>query len=124
MKPNKNTFKKYATHFDEIALFEKIKLIAGKAGNTVVYYALVLYFMLLDKTVPARNKLVIVAALGYFILPTDLIADIIPVFGFSDDIAFLTYALSSLNDFISPEVITKAKLRLGMNNPIDELENK
>jgi len=53
------------------------------------------------------------AALGYLILPTDLIADLLPAIGFTDDIAFLSYAISNAREYITPEVKGKAKEKLG-----------
>jgi uncharacterized membrane protein YkvA (DUF1232 family) len=39
---------------------------------------------------------VCIAALGYLILPTDAVADFIPVLGHGDDLAMLTAALSAI----------------------------
>ncbi len=47
------------------------------------------------------------------ILPTDLVADLIPAIGFTDDIAFLTYAISNAQEYITPEVRNRAKEKLG-----------
>jgi uncharacterized membrane protein YkvA (DUF1232 family) len=48
------------------------------------------------------------ASLGYFILPTDLINDFLPVLGFSDDVAFLAYTVTVVNDYITDEIREKA----------------
>jgi uncharacterized membrane protein YkvA (DUF1232 family) len=66
--------------------------------------------------------MVLVAALGYFILPADLIADIIPGLGFTDDIAFLSYAITTVTDYLSPEIKEKAQQKLGVNYQREEVQ--
>ncbi|MBU3927155.1 MAG: DUF1232 domain-containing protein [Bacteroidetes bacterium] len=112
MIPIPSTFKKYTAYFNEHDLKGKIRYVAGKAGAWLVYDALILFYLLKDKNVPARNKMVMVAALGYFILPADLLADIIPVLGFTDDIAFLSFAVSTVSSFLTPEIKKKAMQKL------------
>lgn len=108
MLPKQSKFKKYAAYFNEHDLKGKIRHVAGKAGVCLVYDALILFYLLRDKNVPARNKMVMVAALGYFILPADLVADILPVLGFTDDIAFLSFAVASVSNYVTPEIKEKA----------------
>ncbi len=55
--------------------------------------------------------MVFIGALGYFILPTDLIGDFIPVMGFTDDIALLSYAMTKAVTYINPELKEKARNR-------------
>jgi len=113
-KPVKfSTLRKYVELYSETDLFAKLSKVGLKIGSEVLFYVVLLYYLLSDKSVPIKNKLVIMAALGYFILPTDFIADFIPVLGFTDDAAFLSFALSSVLGFITPEVIKKAKAKIG-----------
>ena len=93
-------------------MFEKLSKVGLKVGVEIVFYAMLLFYLLTDKSVSVRNKLIIMAALGYFILPTDLIADFIPVLGFTDDAAFLSYALTNASSAITPEVKQKAKEKI------------
>ncbi|MDE7189483.1 MAG: DUF1232 domain-containing protein, partial [Muribaculaceae bacterium] len=53
----------------------------------------------------------VAAALGYFIIPLDLLPDSLPV-GFADDAAALTYILKHIWHNLSPETFEKAKNRL------------
>ncbi len=122
MKVSRRAIKRYARYFDDIALMDKIKTVAGQAGSVVVYYALILYYLLSDKTVPNKNKLIMVAALGYFILPADLITDVIPGLGFTDDITFLSYAISTAMDYITPELKEKARRKLDSSRHPTEIE--
>jgi len=121
-KPVKfSTLRKYVELYSETDLFNKLSKVGLKIGAEVLFYVMLLYYLLSDKSVPIKNKLVIMAALGYFILPTDLIPDFIPVLGFSDDAAFLSSALSSVLGFITPEIKKKAKDKIGnlLNNDFD-----
>jgi len=111
MKRNRQ-WTKYIRFFSEEGLFDKIKFVAGKMSTNVLYSALVLLLLLSDKNIPFKVRLIFVAALGYFILPTDLIADIIPGLGFADDIAFLSFALSSATEYITPDIQEKARKKL------------
>lgn len=124
MKFYPRKYKDYIGHFEEKALFEKIKHVAGVAGSTLIYYVLILYVLLADKGIPAKSKVIIVAALGYFILPTDLVADILPGLGFTDDIAFLTYAICTLSEHLTPEVKEEAMNRLNGKKTVSSTENR
>lgn len=126
-----NTFKKitdinkYKAWFSEQQFWRKIRYYSRKAGTQVVYVALLLYYLMQSKSVPLSAKSGIIAALGYFILPTDLIPDIVVAFGFTDDIAVMLFALSKVADHITPEVKQKAKEKLShWFENIDEAELK
>jgi uncharacterized membrane protein YkvA (DUF1232 family) len=103
---------KYAKYFNDKQFHNKLFRLSGKLGSTMLYYLLVLYEMMLDKQIPLKTRLLFVAALGYFILPSDLIADFLPAIGYTDDLAFLTYAFASASDYMTPEIKEKAKAKL------------
>lgn len=50
-------------------------------------------------------------ALGYLILPIDLIPDFIPLLGFTDDAVAIAVALSVVNNYLDDEVNTQAKAK-------------
>ena len=104
--------KKYAKYYSENNFRKKLARLSGKLGGEMLYYLLVLYEMMLDKSIPIKTRMLFVAALGYFILPTDLIADFLPALGYADDLAFITYAISSATDYLTPEVKEKAKAKV------------
>lgn len=49
-----------------------------------------------DPSIPNDTKLVLGAALLYFIVPIDLIPDATVIFGYLDDMAVLSYALTKV----------------------------
>ena len=55
--------------------------------------AVALYYAARDPLVPWRTKGMILAALAYFVLPTDFIPDFIPGLGFTDDAAVIAAAI-------------------------------
>ncbi|MFV0522102.1 MAG: YkvA family protein [Mangrovibacterium sp.] len=99
---------KYAEHYNEETFLDKVKDIAVKAGGTVIYAALLLYEVLRDAYIPLKAKTIIVAALGYLILPLDFIPDIAPILGFSDDLAVLIYAIAKIREHITPVIRGRA----------------
>jgi len=113
---------KYANYFNDSKLFSKIINFSGKAGKNLLFYSLILYFMVSDKDIPIRTRIVFLAALGYFILPTDLISDFLPGLGFTDDLSFITYAITQGTDHITPEIKSKAKEKLNGLLKIDPEE--
>lgn len=104
---------RYIKYYDELHLFDKLGAVGKKIGSKVVFYVLVMAALISDTKIPLKVRLVFMAALGYLILPTDLIADMLPAIGFTDDIAFLSYAISNAREYITPEVKDKAKEKLG-----------
>lgn len=83
----------------------------AKAGRQVVYPALVLYHMLSSASVPTRDKLIVIGALGYLILPMDFVPDFIPILGFADDASALALALKFEYDNVTPEMESRAKVK-------------
>ena len=103
-----SNLQKYAAYYDPNALFEKIKKVAKKAGVKIVYAVLILYYATLDKDIPVKDRLLILAALGYFILPVDLIPDALPG-GFADDMAALVFVLKQVWGTLPPSTMQKAR---------------
>ncbi len=99
-------------NYSENAFWSKLKKIAAKAGAKVVYYALVLFYTLTDPATPAKYKAVIAGALGYFILPLDVIPDFLPFAGLADDWAALIAAVSYVVSAINPQNKEKARAKL------------
>jgi uncharacterized membrane protein YkvA (DUF1232 family) len=60
------------------------------------------YYCALDPATPLRVRGMLLAALAYFILPTDLIPDFIGGLGFADDLALLTAVTGLVSAHITP----------------------
>ncbi|WP_420708896.1 YkvA family protein [Bacillus sp. REN16] len=99
-------------HYSEDKFWEKLKKFALRAGHSVVYTALLLYFVLQKPDLPAKARVTILAALGYFIFPVDLIPDLAVGIGFTDDLGALGVALFQVAMHIDDNVKAKAKAKL------------
>jgi len=66
------------------------------------------YYCAIDRKTPARVRMVLIAAIAYFVLPTDMIPDFILGFGFSDDATVLATAIGMVASHITSEHRTAA----------------
>jgi uncharacterized membrane protein YkvA (DUF1232 family) len=71
--------------------------------------ALSLWYCARDEETPLAAKGMMMAALAYFVLPTDAIPDWIPVLGFTDDAAVFMTALSLVGKHLKPRHRAAAK---------------
>ena len=103
---------KYAGKYNEQDLIRKVTRTAKKAGIKVIYLALLLYYVLKNPRVTLTDKGLIWGALGYFILPIDIIPDFIPIAGFTDDLAALVGVFYAVAKNVTPEIEAQAKQKL------------
>lgn len=103
--------KKYEKEYSEDGLWEKIGKVAKKAGIKVIYYALLLFYALQSDKVTIAEKALIIGALGYFILPIDLIPDFMLPIGYGDDLAVMWGLIKKL-DCIDEQVKAQAQAKL------------
>lgn len=104
---------KYKSSYTEDNLQTKLKKYGKKIGVNTTYYILLLYQMIVSNTVSIADKAIIIAALGYFISPLDIIPDIIIGTGFIDDVSVMLIALRQVIKNITPEIKQQAKEQLG-----------
>jgi len=71
--------------------------------------AIAAWYCALDPTTPPRVKVILMAALAYFVLPSDAVPDFLVGFGFSDDAAVLLAALRSVAPHIHGRHRAKAR---------------
>jgi uncharacterized membrane protein YkvA (DUF1232 family) len=103
---------KYRKHYSDASFWEKLKRVAKLAGMKVVYPALLLQYMMKSDEVSLKTRLIISAALGYFILPFDFIPDFAPLIGFADDLGVLLLILRQMAVHITPEIKKNAREHL------------
>lgn len=98
----------------EEGLESTLNRFAARLGIKTVYMVLWLYYAL--SVVPAASKTMIWGALGYLISPVDIISDIIPFLGLTDDVAVITAAFVAITKVMSDvdkdSVAKKAKAKL------------
>lgn len=111
MDSEKLNREKYRKFFSDERFWGKLRTAAAKAGASVVYAALVLYYVLKSSDVPLKMKLYIMGALGYLILPTDLLPDFIPFVGYADDMAALVAVYKLVKDSVTDDIKAQAKAK-------------
>ncbi|MFZ1681668.1 MAG: YkvA family protein [Rhizobiaceae bacterium] len=60
------------------------------------------YYCAFDSATPATARAMLLGALAYFVMPFDVVPDLIVAVGFTDDVAVLTLALATLRRHITP----------------------
>ena len=72
------------------------------------------YYCAIDAETPMKAKLVLFAALGYFVLPVDAIPDLVTGLGFTDDATVLATALGVVGAHIREPHRIAARRLLGL----------
>ena len=103
---------KYKENYSEESFNRKIKILGKRIGTKVLYPALLLYNVLQDENVPLETKGTIIAGLGYFICPIDLIADVVPVLGYTDDVGALALTINLVKSYVTPDIEKKTEISL------------
>lgn len=102
----------FGSEYSEQGLKEKLSKIARKAGIKMAYAVLVAFYAVQSDALSFKEKARLYGALGYFILPVDLIPDAILGMGYSDDLAALVYVLHTVSSNITLEVKQRAREKL------------
>jgi uncharacterized membrane protein YkvA (DUF1232 family) len=61
------------------------------------------HYCAFDRRTPLHVKAVLVGALAYFVLPADIVPDVLPVIGYTDDAAVLAAAVKLVSSHITPD---------------------
>lgn len=101
-----------ADAYSEQSFWEKLKNVAVYAGRELIEKALTLYLTAQRPETPLWAKMVIYSALAYFVLPTDMIPDFVPLTGYADDLGTLATALGTVIMSVTPEIQQTAKERV------------
>ncbi len=70
------------------------------------------YYCATDPATPSAVKAMLMAALAYFVVPTDLVPDFIAAFGFTDDASVLALTIAAVSGHIKPAHLARAKAYL------------
>lgn len=80
--------------YSESAFKAKLSTLTGL--DKLIDAARQVHALLRDPQTPIWVKGLCIAVLGYLIVPTDAVADFVPVLGYSDDLAALTAAIAAI----------------------------
>ena len=103
---------KYRRFFSEFSFWAKMQHYAKAAGVKTVYSALLLFYAYKRKETPAWAKRSVLGVLGYLIMPLDIIPDLSPIIGYTDDLGFLSMCLVIIAAFVNDEVKGQAREKL------------
>jgi uncharacterized membrane protein YkvA (DUF1232 family) len=95
---------------DERTFWRKVARVAARIPFAEDLVAA--WFCAVDPTTPTRVRAILFGALAYFVLPTDLIPDVVVGLGFLDDGTVLAAALTALGSHLRPEHRDRARARL------------
>lgn len=98
----------YAKDFDEQKMWNKIKCVFVEAGINLVIKVLQLWYVLQEPNVPAHVKVMIMGAIAYFVMPVDLILDILPG-GYHDDLLAVITVMAVAEEYIDDDIRRKAR---------------
>lgn len=87
---------------------EKMKEFGLQTGKMLVEEAFSLWYVMHESTVPTQAKLIVGGALAYWIFPVEMIPDILPAVGFTDDFAIIESALANITMCVTPEIKARA----------------
>ncbi len=88
-------------------MFEKLKSVAGSLKQELKAYRLVMK----DRRTPRAAKILLGTAVGYALLPFDIIPDFIPVIGHLDDALILPVLVIIALKMVPREVIDDCRAR-------------
>ncbi|MEG0473041.1 MAG: DUF1232 domain-containing protein [Solibacillus sp.] len=95
-------------HYSDKKFLGKMKGFSGGLGYKALHAATTLFVALKSPDMPKANKLIMLGALGYFILPLDLVADFLPLAGLTDDTFVILAALAKVYTSITDEMKMEA----------------
>lgn len=91
------------------ALWSKIGEYAKRMGRWSVRPVILMWYVMLSKDTPKADKMLIMSAISYLVLPIDLIpGKRLPIIGMLDEIVSLTVAYGEVCKYITPEMEAKA----------------
>lgn len=108
----KDILDKYKKKFTSKKYLKLIRFNPGKIGSKALYTSLLLFYAFKRDETPSWAKNIILGTLGYLISPIDLLPDLTPVLGYTDDLGMLSFGLVTIASFINKDVREKAITRL------------
>lgn len=113
-------------YYSDKNFFKTLKKYGSKLGFKGLHTAATLYTALKSPNMSKANKMIILGALGYLIFPFDVVADILPIVGLSDDIFVLTTALTkvfmSIDDDMKNDAHALLKEKFGDRYEYEQLD--
>ena len=95
---------------DERRFWRKLRRVVAKVP--FVEDLLAAYFCAVDRHTPTYVRGVLLGAVAYFVLPADMIPDLLAPLGFTDDASVIAAALAAVGSHLQPRHRDQARHRL------------
>ena len=95
---------------DERRFWRKVRRVVARVP--FVEDLLAAYFCALDRDTPAYVRGILLGAVAYFVLPTDMIPDLLGPLGFTDDASVIAAAIAAVGSHLQPRHRDQARDRL------------
>lgn len=102
----------YKKKFSEKKLNNVLLNQSSKLGSKLIYTALLMFYAFKRNETPVWAKNIILGSLGYLISPIDLLPDLTPVLGYTDDLGVLSFGIVTIASYINDETKDKAKEKI------------
>jgi uncharacterized membrane protein YkvA (DUF1232 family) len=101
------------TIINKALLGKKVEKYVRKLGRIGAKPILLLFFVMISKDTPRKDKLLILSTLSYVVLPIDIL-DVkrLPVIGWFDEITSLSVTYQKVCNNITPEIESKVESTL------------
>ena len=104
----KNTIMRREKIINYDVLMERISIYARTAGRVTTRPVLLLYYVMINKETPWKDKMLVFSTLSYLVLPIDILdAKRLPIIGWFDEIASLSVTYQKVCKNITPEIEAK-----------------
>jgi uncharacterized membrane protein YkvA (DUF1232 family) len=97
----------------EQGFWAKIRRLAGRVPFVTDLVAA--WYCAMDRATPYRVRAVLLGALAYFVVPVDIIPDVVVGLGFVDDATVLATAVASVAEHIKPHHVARARRALAFS---------
>ena len=113
MRPQ-DIFRQIKKRFNADSFHSELITFIRRTGAKVAYATLLLYHSYQSGDTPSWAKRTILGSIAYLLAPVDLIPDLTPFLGFSDDFGVLMFGLVSIAGHITPDIREKAQDQIMM----------
>ena len=95
---------------DEQRFWRKVRRVVARIPFTEDLLAA--YFCAIDRNTPTYVRGILLGAVAYFVLPADMIPDLLGPLGFTDDASVIAATLTAVGSHLRPEHRAQARDRL------------
>jgi len=108
----KTFIRRYKNRFTESRFWKFIERRSRSFGQGTVYSSLLMFYAYKRKDTPGWAKRIVLGTLGYFLYPLDVVPDLSPLIGYTDDLGILSFGLVTIAAYVNQDVKDQARTHL------------